>query len=246
MGLFGKGKKESVKNSRGASNNGEPRRYRIELSTSGVVASVVVGLLCLIWVFVLGVLLGRGYKPETAVAEMAGIPVQETAVASDTVAEKKPEVLKPEELQFMENLKRKPVAPETGATTAKAKAEPVKTASADLTPVRKDPAPAPAAVKESNAPEVKPVARKSAGSSAGYAYIFQCASFKNVKAAQELSGKIRKLGYSSNIESATIKGKTWHRVIATYKGPAEKMVDFKQGLAGIGIRQPFLKKRKPL
>ena len=48
-----------------------PRTFTFQLSGAGLASVVVVGALCLVWVFILGVLVGRGYKPEAAVPELA-------------------------------------------------------------------------------------------------------------------------------------------------------------------------------
>ncbi|GAB6036297.1 SPOR domain-containing protein [Fundidesulfovibrio butyratiphilus] len=83
-----------------------PRTFTFQLSGAGLASVVVVAALCLVWVFILGVLVGRGYKPETAVPELA--QMMPSAPAPATPEQKEPPtVLKPEELQFMESLQGK-------------------------------------------------------------------------------------------------------------------------------------------
>lgn len=77
------------------------KQYTISMGFGGF-ASLVAGLaLALSLFFVLGVLVGRGHKPETAVPVVAGIMPKE---AVPTVPPPPQEVLKPEELSYSEHL----------------------------------------------------------------------------------------------------------------------------------------------
>lgn len=98
------------------SNNGS-KRYKFEWTMSGLIGLFSVTLLGLIWVFIFGVLVGRGYQPERAMPELARImPSPTPSVAQSQVAEgkedkaQKSEVLKPEELLFFDKLKDSPDA----------------------------------------------------------------------------------------------------------------------------------------
>ncbi len=85
------------------SNDGGPRRFTLELTTAKIVSVGIVVVLGISWVFILGILVGRGYRPEEAVPELAQImPAPETPATLD--GSEPPTVLKPEELQFMEDL----------------------------------------------------------------------------------------------------------------------------------------------
>ena len=50
-----------------------PRKFSFEFTGPGLISVVVVGVLGIVWVFILGVLVGRGYKPENAVPQVAQI-----------------------------------------------------------------------------------------------------------------------------------------------------------------------------
>ncbi len=72
----------------------------------------IVAVLGISWVFILGILVGRGYRPEEAVPELAQImPSTETPATLES--SQPPTVLKPEELQFMEDLQGKAGSAET-------------------------------------------------------------------------------------------------------------------------------------
>ena len=98
------------KNASPASGGGRPvppppggKRYALEFSRTGLIGFVAVTLLGLVWVFIFGVLVGRGYRPETAVPELARImPAEQNA--SKLLADQG--VLPPEELEFYDALKK--------------------------------------------------------------------------------------------------------------------------------------------
>lgn len=85
--------------------SGGPRKFSFEISMSGVISVGIVVVLGMCWVFILGILVGRGYKPETAVPQIAQMmPTTEAAQPDGAASTTPPTVLKPEELQFMEGL----------------------------------------------------------------------------------------------------------------------------------------------
>lgn len=85
-----------------------PRKFSFEFTGPGLISVVVVGVLGIVWVFILGVLVGRGYKPENAVPQVAQI-MPSTAPAAQQENREPPTVLKPEDLQFQDTLQgRKP------------------------------------------------------------------------------------------------------------------------------------------
>ena len=80
-----------------------PRRFSFEISMSGVISVGIVVVLGMCWVFILGILVGRGYRPESAVPQIAQMMPTTDATTDNTTPAAAPTVLKPEELQFMEN-----------------------------------------------------------------------------------------------------------------------------------------------
>jgi cell division septation protein DedD len=94
------------------SSDGGPRKFSFELTMSGLVSLGIVLVLGISWVFILGILVGRGYRPEEAVPELAQImPSSETPATLES--SQPPTVLRPEELQFMEDLQNKTGSAET-------------------------------------------------------------------------------------------------------------------------------------
>ncbi len=85
------------------SKNGSPKRYRLELSLTGALGLGTVLVLGLVWVFIFGVLVGRGYQPEKAVPELARIMPEEAGKKGEQLA-----VIQPEELTFLDTLRDEP------------------------------------------------------------------------------------------------------------------------------------------
>jgi hypothetical protein len=96
---------------------GGPRKFTFEISMSGVISVGIVVVLGMCWVFILGILVGRGYRPEAAVPQIAQMmPTTAADKPDDAGPAAAPTVLKPEELQFMEGLQDKDGAVVTDST----------------------------------------------------------------------------------------------------------------------------------
>lgn len=79
------------------------KRYTFTFSRTGLIGFGAVTLLGLSWVFIFGLALGRGYRPEAAVPELARIVPSEQN-RSGMLAERT--VLPSEELEFFDTLKK--------------------------------------------------------------------------------------------------------------------------------------------
>jgi len=123
-----------------------PRKFSLEMTMSGVISLAVVVLLGMCWVFILGILLGRGYRPENAVPQLAQMmPTTEANKLPNETPGSEPKVLKPEDLTFMEDDQSKDgevVADSTQKAPADAKKSPEQASSLkshDLTDARATP-----------------------------------------------------------------------------------------------------------
>ncbi|SHN66222.1 SPOR domain-containing protein [Desulfovibrio litoralis] len=85
------------------------KRYAFELSLSGLISFVGSILACIVWAFILGIILGRGYNPAENVPQLAVGLSQNTNNTENTplrVVEKNSDgIIKAEELQFRDDLK---------------------------------------------------------------------------------------------------------------------------------------------
>ena len=221
----------------------ESRRFSISLSPAGLAGLIGLLLVGLVWVFIVGVLVGRGYKPEQAVPELARIMPGAEGGANATAQGDAPGkgVLRAEDLQFYDDLSKKPSAaktapaPQTAAKTAPApKASPVPTA----TPTSK---PAPAAT-----PAPRPAADDAGadGERTVYDYRYQVASVRDEASARAFQTRLSGLGLDSSLERAEVGGQTWLRVLVHFTGRPVQTRDLKAKLATLGVDKPIMRDKK--
>lgn len=205
----------------------EPRRFAFSLSVAGIVSLTVVAVAALAWVFILGVLVGRGYKPEQAVPQLAEImprPGENATAPSDGV-------LRPEELQFFDALKEKTAAP-APAGEAPRKPEPPKAEPAKAeaqSPARPQAAPAAAPDDEGQR----------------FAYVYQVAALRSPDTAREFAARVKALGLSADLEEAVSGGTVWHRVLVRHTGTPESTRALKEALKTLGVDKPIMKSKTP-
>ncbi|EHJ46896.1 Sporulation domain-containing protein [Solidesulfovibrio carbinoliphilus subsp. oakridgensis] len=246
---------------------GGPRKFSFEISMSGVISVGIVVVLGMCWVFILGILVGRGYRPEAAVPQIAQM-MPTTEPKADGAPAAAPAVLKPEELQFMEGLQDKDgevVADSTQKAPADGKKGPG-LKSRDLPDAKSVPMgqaavataiPAQAAVA---APKATPPAKPAAGEAraparvepkapfekkAGPKFVatYQVASFPAREQAQTLAQKLAQKGVSATIQEAKSGNNSVFRVKIQIKGTEAEIAD---GLKRTGEKGPILLGKKPL
>jgi len=217
----------------------EPRRFSFSFSTPGLISLAVVAVAALAWAFVLGVLVGRGYKPEQAMPELANIMprAQMNATAPET---ERPAVLRAEDLGYSDDLNKKP-----GETTA------VKPSVAKAPAAPKAATETPKAVTTPTTPapsEATPAPTQQAAEQGGqrFNYVYQVASLRDPETAGRFAAKLRKLGLVTSIESAKVKDSTWHRVMVHFQGTPDETDALKDTLATQGIKKPIMKSKTPL
>lgn len=198
------------------------KSYSFTFSLPGLI-SVCGGLVLALTVFfILGILVGRGYRPEAKVPELARMMPK--AEANQTQV--KVEVLKAEELQYQDRLIKGP----SEAAAQK-------------------PGPAPSAVSAVSAeakPEQKPEAKPGrSGDPTVYNYVYMVASFKEKEMAEALRKKIDAAGLSTAIEAQPVRGATWHRVLVLFTGTPDQTDAMKEKLLPFKLQKPILKTKEP-
>ena len=221
--------------------DGQPSRLPFNLTAGGLVTLVAVSAAALAWAFVLGVLVVRGYKPEEAVPELARIMPRPEA--NSTVAAPAPaptpapsEVLRAEELEFYDDLHRKP-----GETA------PVKPRAATA-PAAQPPAAAPQAPAPTAAPAAQAPAAAQAAQASGqrFAYVYQVGALRDAEEARKFAARLQGQGLTTSVESAQTQGATWHRVLVHFQGTPEQTEALKAKLATAGVQKPIIKSKTPL
>jgi cell division protein FtsN len=230
------------------------RQYIFSLGFGGMAALVTVLTLALCLFFVLGVLVGRGHRPESAVPVVARIMPKEP-LASPAPA---PEVLKAEELDYSEQLGKRHEGP-TPSRPIDSVEQMAREKKADTKDERK-----PAASKMPDKPAQKQAEQKPAGTktpdkapadkkaeqkpdpdSRRYDYAYQAATFPDADSAKAYLKRVRGLGLKGDIESGNTGGKPWHRVVVFFQGTPTDTRVLKEKLASIGAQKLVMRSKTP-
>ncbi|NDV24242.1 SPOR domain-containing protein [Desulfovibrio sp. JC022] len=200
--------------------------------------------------FVLGILLGRGYQPEKDMPEIAMmLPSQ-----SNASGEVKGGVLKPEELDYIDQLKKKPepaVKPEEPKKEIAAKAEKKATAAKKADPAKAEKPAVKVAKKVAEVKQAEPeppveIDNPEEVDAPKYNYVYQAASFGDDARAQSFADKLIVNGLDSYVEPGKSGTRTWYRVFVRHTGTADSTKKMKKMLAKFGIKKPLLKSKKAI
>ncbi|MEF2230192.1 MAG: hypothetical protein V3571_04625 [Pseudodesulfovibrio sp.] len=86
----------------------QTKTFSFTLSLPGMISAVGSGILALTFFFVMGILIGRGYRPEADVPRLGELmPTKEHGQFAENAPEK-PEILRAEELGYPDRLKATP------------------------------------------------------------------------------------------------------------------------------------------
>lgn len=231
--MAGNGRNASARIPRMPKVPGEKKTWTFKLTVPGLVCSAGMAGLALTLFFILGLLVGRGYRVEENVPRLAAMmPDKHGAEQTNTdgASPEIPEVLKPEELSYPDTLSQPPVknraeAPEPEKTAPKPQPEKAATPKAKPEPVA--------------APAPKPGEKV-------YDYVYQAASFRERSMAQSLSGKLVKAGLDSRVEAGETSSGTWYRVVIMHRGTPDSTASMKAVLDRFGIGKPLMKQKKPV
>jgi len=198
-------------------------KYQIELSSMSLLFWVVCIVFFMGWIFVLGVLVGRGFLPaNSAIADLkAQVTKLQEMVARNKRADQKPQAKEDidSKLGFYDKLegkkedKKKPF-PELPPETPKSE-KPVKPADATVADVKADIAKKESLVKKqdtakSAGPEKKVTeAEKVSGP---FRYVIQIAALDEKAKAEDMVRKLSGRGVEAYLQETIVKGKTYYRV----------------------------------
>lgn len=206
---------------------GKKKRWRIEFGPLGMLGMGLVGTLVMAWAFILGILVGRGYHPESVIPEIGRIVTPQLPVFSPPRT-----VLQPEELRFHETLQERgsqpaPLAPRRSDPPAPSVSQPTRQAapSQEVTP-------APSSVPEPAGPR--------------FEFVYQVASFQTEPQARAVQQQIASVGLPAIVESGMVDGRQWYRVLVTVRGTQTEAEQARERLQGVGIANPFLRAKKSL
>jgi cell division protein FtsN len=225
------------------------RTYSFNCSFGGLAAMATAATLALSLFFVLGVLVGRGHRPEAA------IPPIERIMPTEGAPKPAPseEILKAEELQYSEQLAKKgteatlakPIdaverkAPEKAKPDAKSNAKSDGKSDAKSTAKSDAQAAAKPNAKADSKAEAKAGTKDE--DTQRYDYIYQAASFPDENQAKAFLKRVKGTGLKASIENGEANGKPWYRVVVFFRGTPAETRGLKEKLGGLGVPKPLMR-----
>lgn len=210
----------NTKKPKSASKKKQGKKVQFSLSWGGLVSFGFFGALALIWVFILGVIVGRGYQPEALLNSVKRF-IPGVSASKETAGEARPQekVLQAEELNFIEDLKKKVQDQlQDAARSPGQEPERKKTAAADQT-----------SGAEQQAPE--------------YRCVYQVAAFKRAKPANQVASDLQTAGLQASVHEIEKSGQSWFRVYVRFSGSTRAVQDFEQKLNQLGLGNAFLRSK---
>lgn len=219
------------------------RMYTFNCTFGGLAALATAATLALSLFFVLGVLVGRGHRPEAAIPPIERImPTEGPARPGPS-----PEILKAEELTYSDQLAKKgpeaqpsrPIDSEERKAPEKPKAEAQSPkAEAKAEPKKDEKKPDKAAAPDKQAAKDEDTRR--------YDYIYQAASFPDQNQATAFLKRVKGQGLKASIENGTANGQPWFRVVVFFQGTPADTRGLKEKLGALGVPKPLMRGKTPL
>jgi hypothetical protein len=196
-------------------------KFRIELSFYKALSLGAFVVLAMIWSFILGVFVGRGYNPEDVIPDIARI------IPDSGQEMKAPGVLRLEDLDFFDRLRSTPAVQRPSA--------PVREKQAALTQ------PEPAIRVQPDPPS----ASAPVPAAETFIYSYQVGSFQTMDRAIDFQKRLGSEGFSASIADAFINNEPWYRVIVEFESSEQGSARFMDKLESHGIKQPLLRGKRP-
>ncbi len=227
------------------------RTFTFTFSTAGLLALLLFTIIALAWAFILGLLLGRGYKPEELIPEIAQVmPTPQPPGVTET--------LRPEDLNFYEQLKNIPLKDEkseekditplpsqpekqTQNTNKEEKID--KKSIQKIKPIRNESKIQP---KEAIATAPKTNKQAEKKTEPRYSFHYQLASLKDGASAIEAQKRLQAKNFKASINKIQNNEITWYRLFVTFEGTDNELADTKAKLQKLGFGNILLIKKKPL
>lgn len=234
------------------SSSAKKKRWQFELGLFGLLGLGLVGILIMAWAFILGILVGRGYNPESVIPEIGRIVTPTTPPLSTPPRT----VLQPEELRFHETLQERGSQPVPTVPRRTEPTRPTGQQGQQVAPQARQPledrlsgAPQSTARTQPSIPSETPVPSFVAPpetSGPRFEFVYQVASFQNDAQARSLQQSITSGGLLASVEAGVVNGRQWYRVLVTIRGSQADADQAKLRLQDLGISGPFLRAKKSL
>ena len=205
------------------------RAYTLHLTFPMLLTTVIVVLIGVSWVFMFGVMVGRGYNPDAKLREIAGRVLRGRQAPSTPVPPQA--ILRPEELDFGPALRDKPLHNSTaamGRPAAQTPTAPQTNSTAASSP--------PAASVQVAQPPAQP---------ALFDFVYQAAVFREAGQADRLRERLEGEGVRTTLEKSLTKdGKSLYKVLAVRRGTEEDAKQLLDVLESLRLGPPMLRSKK--
>jgi hypothetical protein len=205
----------SSKGSQKKKKTAKRKPVQFQLTWSGMISWAVFSFVVVAWSFILGVLVGRGYQPETFVPLVAEY-MPGHAAEEHNGDQNQGNVLSAQELGFYDSLQKsgQDNAQPSGATKSSQSAPPD-----------------PEVVVERNEQR--------------YTYEYQVGAFKRQSQAATLRSSLAERGFSVDVVQSMVQGTPWYRVLVRHTGQAGEVEPFIARLRKAGVTNFFLRSKNP-
>lgn len=216
MKIMGTNKKKTSRNKRVQKKNDS-----FVWTRPGFFTLAIVFVLALVWAFILGILVGRGYHPEAYIPGLSmlfshsdkNINEKQSVGSSD---KKNRSVLRSEELGFYQELTRSSRRGKSKLSSSSAKEY----------------------IRNENTSDPN--------DGVVYKYVYQVAAFQTKEPAEALYQSLKDKGYQVITKQIKKDQRVWYRVFVPFKGLPEEAERFKNKLAGLGGTNPFIRQKEKL
>jgi hypothetical protein len=213
--------------------SGSRKRWKLEFGLAGMAGLCSVVALIMAWAFILGILVGKGYKPESVISELGQkVPHLGNGPAAPSPSGPSGPLL-PEELRFFEILQERAVPTMPAAPPRKEAAQ-----SIQPEPPRAQPTPKPALTTPQPVETIAAEPR--------FEFVYQVAAFQTDAQARALQQRLTDVSKTTSVEVSVQAGRPWYRVLVTLRGSVADAEQLKARLQAYGLTAPFLRSKKSL
>lgn len=230
----------------------QPRRVTFSLTIPQFLSSLLAIAVGCVWIFLLGVILGRGFIPETHIPELermmpqghpgqaarviAGDAGPQTPEAAPETKPVPPQVIPPEDLAYRDSLKQKPPARSAPQPPKPSPAKQAKPASGQTAPVKTE-AQAKTEARSQKQPD-KPEAQI-------FNYVYQVAAYKEAGQSDALAAKLKRSGINARTEKEVSGGVTWYKTLINFKGTPDDTGKLREQLKAHKMERLLLRSKTP-
>ena len=200
------------------------KRFTLTFGWSGLISAVLLTGIALVWAFIFGVIIGRGYSPETLIPALSHVVPQEEQAEVARSQAQTGEPLHAEELGFINSLSRRAERDVESGSESKER------------PKEKQTSSEPAKQRDDKDPQAD----------ARYEYRYQVAALQSKKRAQKVVRELKAKGMRVALRKVDKDNVTWYRIHVRLTGGPSEAERFKQRLKGYGLGTPFLRDKARL